>query len=671
MSDSDSEALAPGEAGEVFLPPPPPPQAQQGGGWSRPPVQQAARFEPPPAPADLRRGPAGGAPPPFRAPQQQQGPVGGLRQPLPAPAAAAQGATGRVPMAPLSGARGRAGDGVGPAAAGRPGLSGSPAGTPPSGYRGAAPAAPAAHQQPAPGVLSRPAVPGAAPGPGQVLIDRAELQRLQDRLASAEAELARERAARQQAEAALAHRAAQDSGGEGIELGHPNGERRHADYPPDLPAPRGDTRPAATRVSAGELAGLRASAAPAQAAPPPAAAAPRRQPSKPERAQPGSQVRVRCVDDAGDGEQRWDGATLLSYEADGTATVCFEDGEVWPKVPVADILPVQEPPASGHSPVTPPAAASQQRGDPPAESEDDDDSLAQHNARQWELEGTWDPSRGLPPSLRRRDIFYTGYLWRKGDGWIRSGRTKQWAILVNGKLYLGNEPTDEEFEALELNGATVTIPGEADWQVVNKAHDVDHTFQCETPSERVLWAARVEVAALQHTPSVPLHPHQLSRFREVFSMRERTVVPGCFGADTLPERAHTTALAGYVIVKTDSGWLSRGDWGRKWVTVHSAWLSIRPDKRKPQGLRVVPLRDCKISDYQIDASNPNNFEITGPFVGSIVISCDGPEHCRKWRLMVSDAIYRTMPERNPPRGHRQQVADLRSWVDVERGVGLA
>eukprot|EP00662_Eupelagonemidae_sp_cell21_P049772 gene49772-6198_t len=108
------------------------------------------------------------------------------------------------------------------------------------------------------------------------------------------------------------------------------------------------------------------------------------------------------------------------------------------------------------------------------------------------------------------------------------------------------------------------MPGEADFRVRNPPHDAE--------------------------PSRPVDADSLALYRKagvVFAAAERAV-----SASDLPELQHACTLKGYHVIRTDSGWLSRGDWGRKWITLHSAWLTIRPDKKSVAGLRVVPLRDA-------------------------------------------------------------------------------
>eukprot|EP01062_Namystynia_karyoxenos_P061919 TRINITY_DN5462_c1_g2_i1.p1 TRINITY_DN5462_c1_g2~~TRINITY_DN5462_c1_g2_i1.p1 ORF type:complete len:342 (+),score=97.19 TRINITY_DN5462_c1_g2_i1:94-1026(+) len=287
-----------------------------------------------------------------------------------------------------------------------------------------------------------------------------------------------------------------------------------------------------------------------------------------------------------------------------------------------------------------------------------------------------EPNRTLPPALQTRRIFYSGFLWEHRSGWVGSSDTRRWCILLGQQLYLGNEPTDTTYDLVPLAEAEVQGDARAGaigrhaFRLCTKGHG-ERIFWCPSELEKLMWAVRLEVAILQATPSRGIDADARHMYHKIFTQYpERPVVP-CFSPGQLPESIAAPVLAGYVVTKTGDSWLG-ANWGRRYVTLHDCWFSVRTERRSPAGLRVFPLQgaESELADAPSEG-RPWAFCINSPYCCPVTLCADAEEHHRRWWLFFEEALCKANPEREAPPGLEDAVAALRGQVPAPREQALS
>eukprot|EP00755_Sulcionema_specki_P031507 Sspe_Gene.19255::Locus_6999_Transcript_2_2_Confidence_0.400_Length_1814::g.19255::m.19255 len=328
-----------------------------------------------------------------------------------------------------------------------------------------------------------------------------------------------------------------------------------------------------------------------------------------------TRVRVRCIDST-DAKERWDEAVIVANDGK-LCKVVFDDGEEWTDVPIQDILPV------------------------------DDTGRVLNPA--------------LPAALRERDLHYSGYLWRVQGGWIQSGNTKSWVVLLGQSLYLSTSPTDDNFEVLPLDEAEGVRSGEGTSFTVTSSRGAPLALHCYSDTERDTWVAFITIAILQsHPDHGGAQPSLIGRV-----MADHRVLP-LFDMRLTPEQQSPALLVGYIVLRTDTFWFSTGDWGRRWVTLHPSCFTVRPDKGSTAGVQIYPLRDATLKRHEgEDTSYPYTFNISSPFLPSISFCLDTSASYMKWCVILEDALYKSNPDRAIPPEHQLEIQALQGAMEKD------
>eukprot|EP01065_Artemidia_motanka_P027427 TRINITY_DN32634_c0_g1_i1.p1 TRINITY_DN32634_c0_g1~~TRINITY_DN32634_c0_g1_i1.p1 ORF type:complete len:302 (+),score=76.22 TRINITY_DN32634_c0_g1_i1:54-959(+) len=287
------------------------------------------------------------------------------------------------------------------------------------------------------------------------------------------------------------------------------------------------------------------------------------------------------------------------------------------------------------------------------------------------VEAAADAERGplnpsLPEKLQQRRLHYTGYLWQRQEGWLSASQLQRWCVLIGQELFLGVSPMDAEYQAASLVGAEVVDAagdGGGRHTFTLKGSSLgDLTLWSESELEKLMWAVRLEVACFQANPDRQADAEARVMYGKIFTCYPERPVAPCFGPGSdLPERVYQPLAAGYLVTKTEDSWLGE-NWGRRYVTVHECWLSVRNEKRSPAGLRIIPLRGAELELESVPAEQKWRIAIDSPHTTGITVSSDSEEAFRKWSLSVEGAVHKANPEREVREG-------LREDLDAEQAAG--
>eukprot|EP01062_Namystynia_karyoxenos_P061972 TRINITY_DN5477_c0_g2_i1.p1 TRINITY_DN5477_c0_g2~~TRINITY_DN5477_c0_g2_i1.p1 ORF type:complete len:716 (+),score=179.92 TRINITY_DN5477_c0_g2_i1:80-2149(+) len=393
----------------------------------------------------------------------------------------------------------------------------------------------------------------------------------------------------------------------------------------------------------------------------------------------GSTVEVRCAQD--DGPDRWDPAVVTAAdEASGMYTVRFPDGEEWDRLPLRELRRPGQPEelrqrdaeiaalrqelalersARKEVPPDPPAEAAPVRTEHTEDASDDRGPAPQPPRRaprpavraarprekrqaspapepQWELQRVGDD-----------DLVYSGWLWRLPDGWLGS-RSKVWLIIIGSQLYMGSSPSDPEFELMPLQGVTVASAGEGAQalHISWRCEDGEELrFSAESESERAAWAAHLEAAAIRARRAMHGDAERMGELeRALRRFPCRPCVPVIDPAQPPETGDDKTLLCGNALISTTRTWLGSPSWERRWVTLHEAYLTHRPERGSPAGVEVVPLRETDLSDRQVDGEHSSALQISGPWVSEMLLTVEGVSVFQRWRAAFRQAHARSNPE---------------------------
>eukprot|EP01064_Diplonema_japonicum_P031506 TRINITY_DN566_c0_g2_i2.p1 TRINITY_DN566_c0_g2~~TRINITY_DN566_c0_g2_i2.p1 ORF type:complete len:549 (+),score=166.84 TRINITY_DN566_c0_g2_i2:141-1787(+) len=316
----------------------------------------------------------------------------------------------------------------------------------------------------------------------------------------------------------------------------------------------------------------------------------------------GEHVQVRCVE--GSNEPRWDDAVVVVGDKKNTYCVRFPDGEEWAEVPVSELRKSPE----------------------------------QAGGTVFDL-------------LVNENVYFSGFVWAHEMGWLQATVKKQWLMVLENKLYFASDPSECEFEReLSLRGKTVeTSNFEGSNARTGKTFSVKgvdgvHNFVCESEYDRNMWVAKIRLGSVKADPATRLNKSEREACIEVAKANARPVVPNN-DAKVKAEDAHPCVLKGYVVSKSANAWFSKGDWARRWITLHAGFLTLRPNKDSPAGTAIIPLKDALLTSLKNDPENPYALEVAGPFIKPPVTLCfDSSPIFMKWCLHLEQSFLKANPE---------------------------
>ncbi|KAJ9444812.1 hypothetical protein DIPPA_11560 [Diplonema papillatum] len=316
--------------------------------------------------------------------------------------------------------------------------------------------------------------------------------------------------------------------------------------------------------------------------------------------QVGSKVQVQCSNE--DGSPRWDVALVLE-SAKGLYRVKFPDGEVF-----SDVLP------------------SYLR-----------DAVV--TARDW-------------AHVMSEECIFSGFVWLYEFGWIQNSMTKHWMLLVEDSLHFATDPSEHLYsKELSLKGLSLvmgplsgaTTDAAKTFSLTAADNTVKLSIAAESAYEYKMWVLMLTVALVRVNKTEPSDDEKLSCLE--FSQLPRRYTVPTMEDDTKPEEKNTYLAKGYIISKKSNSWISRGDWGRRWVTLHEGWMTLRANKQTLTDLQVIPLRDTALAEKQDDVENPYAIELSGSSLKPPLVLCyDSSEVYMKWCLLLHRSWLMANPE---------------------------
>eukprot|EP00754_Rhynchopus_humris_P038272 Rhum_TRINITY_DN20922_c0_g1::Rhum_TRINITY_DN20922_c0_g1_i1::g.172628::m.172628 len=259
-----------------------------------------------------------------------------------------------------------------------------------------------------------------------------------------------------------------------------------------------------------------------------------------------------------------------------------------------------------------------------------------------------DLNTSLPIHLQDKRIYYSGYLWEKTQGWMGAGVQQRWVMLLAQRLYIGQDPSGAEssYEQIPLAGCTIddVVPDPEPQQYMFKlttSSGAERSFYSNNEVDKLMWAVKIDVAVLQANPTRQANAEARDMYHRVF-----TVYPLCpavpFFNDRLtvvPEKLDTPLLHSALVAKTGDSWLGE-NWGRRYVTLHSCYFTLRPDKASAYGTRLVPLRDA---DVRLD-KGLGHISVSTKFEPSVTFAPDSPADLARWHAAFESAVDAANPQ---------------------------
>ena len=278
-----------------------------------------------------------------------------------------------------------------------------------------------------------------------------------------------------------------------------------------------------------------------------------------------------------------------------------------------------------------------------------------------------DLNTSLPIHLQDKRIYYSGHLWEKTQGWMGAGVQQRWVMLLAQRLYIGLGPSGAEssYEQIPLTGCTIddVVPDPEPQQYMFKlttSSGVERAFYSHNEVDKLMWAVKIDVAVLQANPTRQANAEAREMYHRVF-----TVYPLCpavpFFNDRLtvvPEKLDTPLLHSALVAKTGDSWVGE-NWGRRYITLHSCYFTLRPDKASAHGTRLVPLRDA---DVHLD-KELGHISVSTKFEPSVTFAPDSPADLARWHAAFESAVDAANPQTEGTLPGRFPVGG------VERGEG--
>ncbi|KAJ9470950.1 hypothetical protein DIPPA_35393 [Diplonema papillatum] len=327
----------------------------------------------------------------------------------------------------------------------------------------------------------------------------------------------------------------------------------------------------------------------------------------------GQAVEVRYVVDDNVG---WSEAKIVPGSGGGLYSVEFPNGDIWDRIPGEDLRPCET--FHGNMLNMP-------------------KSLGGSKTRKsaWNLATT------------NEHVMYNGWAWMQdsSDWNLSRKKTKTWNMIIGTKFYFGDVPQTEDWTVRDLLFASITVrPDSKGITVSNEEFNYNFTVSFENDYEFKVWTKQFETAVLR-AEKKPDYTSIVALENQLQGMLKRPVLP-MFDPNALSEKTQTTIMAGAVVCATGTSWLGGKDWKRRWVTLHTNWMCIRPEKASPAGLVVIPFRETKCFEKPLPG-HPMTLEISGPFITPHYVAFDTKETFDEWRKAIISAVFVSNPEDSP------------------------
>ena len=253
----------------------------------------------------------------------------------------------------------------------------------------------------------------------------------------------------------------------------------------------------------------------------------------------------------------------------------------------------------------------------------------------------------LPIHLQTKRIYHSGYLWQKTSGWL-STKQRTWCILVCQQLYIGDSPNSTSHVIVPLLDSKISDePNSSDDEYTFKVTHPgmgDFMFFTSNEFEKLLWTVKLEISSFQANPHRCADAEARAMYQKVFTeYPPRPCVPFYSltqdGLDALPEKLDEFTLKGYLVTSTGESWVG-DNWGRRYVTLHDCWFTVRPDKSSSKNLLILPLRDA---DLEV---KDDSFSLWSDYIPNITIAPDSEEKLKTYLTAFRAAIAKANPDRD-------------------------
>ena len=260
-------------------------------------------------------------------------------------------------------------------------------------------------------------------------------------------------------------------------------------------------------------------------------------------------------------------------------------------------------------------------------------------------------------STNTEKMIYSGWIWLYPSGWMGRSRTKRWAMLIDTSFYHGPSVNSDDWTVKKLQfSKIVEKESEKTIEVVNDEFDYKLLFQLECSYEYEVWLQQLH-AAIERSKKSPERQVLENCETKLINHHKRQLVP-LFEPGVQPELHHKPKAQGYLIQRSGdlSNFFYGTNWKRRWITLHSSWMSIRTDRAAVNDLEIIPLREVVVTSVK---SEERIILVSGPFITNTYLWFDTDDMLDEWKESISTAIVSSNPEDHPGSRVREVNSDKR------------